>query len=193
MEMAKVEAAKAKKHKPVKSAKTGKILKYVPQVFVVSKSKSEVVIGEWKTPQCVDDCGCFGDALKGSVGRSLTPSESLWKDIILVYLVFWIFIAQWIIKPNTRKENLIMGTGAMLVIIFFSWVFGWYYPVLFGGISILVALWSLRADGRRLGKFWGISMLVVSLAFLLTSYNLVYGMLDWRICSRPQNEYRRIS
>ena len=181
MEMAKVEAAKAKKHKPVKSAKTGKILKYVPQVFVVSKSKSEVVIGEWKTPQCVDDCGCFGDALKGSVGRSLTPSESLWKDIILVYLVFWIFIAQWIIKPNTRKENLIMGTGAMLVIIFFSWVFGWYYPVLFGGISILVALWSLRADGRRLGKFWGISMLVVSLAFLLTSYNLVYGMLDWRI------------
>lgn len=181
MVMAKVEAAKAKKHKPVKSAKTGKILKYVPQVFVVSKSKSEVVIGEWKTPQCVDDCGCFGDALKGSVGRSLTPSESLWKDIILVYLVFWIFIAQWIIKPNTRKENLIMGTGAMLVIIFFSWVFGWYYPVLFGGISILVALWGLRADGRRLGKFWGISMLVVSLAFLLTSYNLVYGMLDWRI------------
>ncbi len=181
MEAAKAEKAKADKHKPIKSAKTGKLLKYVPQVFVVSKNKSEVVIGEWKTPQCVDDCGCFGDALKGSVGRSLTPSESLWKDIILVYLVLWIFLAQWIVKPNTRKENLIMGSTSMLVVIFFSWVFGWYYPVLFGGISILVALWSLRADHRKLGKFWGLSMLIVSLGLLLISFNLVYGVLDWGI------------
>ncbi len=180
-EAAKLEAAKAKKHKPIKSKKTGKLLRYVPQVYVVSKNKQEVVIGEWKSPQCVDDCGCFGDALKGSVGRSLTPSESLWKDIILLYLVLWIFVAQWIVKPNTRKENLIMGTGAMLVIIFFSWVFGWYYPVMFGGVSILIALWSLRADGRKLGKFWGISMLAVSLVLLLISYGLVYGAIDWRI------------
>ncbi|XOV68499.1 MAG: DoxX family protein [Fluviicola sp.] len=181
LEAAKVEAAKAKKHKPVKSAKTGKELHYVPQVFVVSKNKDEVVIGEWKTTQCVDDCGCFGDALKGSVGRSLTPSESLWKDIILLYLVIWIFLAQWIIKPNTRKENLIMGTGAMLVIVFFSWVFGWYYPIMFGGISILLALWSLRADHRKLGKFWGLAMLIVSLILLMISYALVYGVVDWRI------------
>lgn len=174
IEAAKLEKAKKKKHKAVKSKKTGKMLHYVPQVEVVSKSKTEVVIAEWKTPQCVDDCGCFGDALKGSVGRSLTPSESLWKDIILLYLVIWIFVAQWVIKPNTRKENLIMGTGAMLVIIFFSWVFGWYYPVIFGGISILIALWSLRADQQKLGKYWGLAMLFVSLILLMISYNLVY-------------------
>ena len=29
--------------------------------------------------QCVLDCGCFGDALKGSLGRSLTPWESFQK------------------------------------------------------------------------------------------------------------------
>lgn len=181
LEAAKTEAAKAKKHTPIKSKETGKMLHYVPQVRVVSKDKKEVVIAEWKTPQCVDDCGCFGDALKGSVGRSLTPSESLWKDIILLYLVIWIFLAQWIIKPNTRKENLIMGVGAMFVIIFFSWVFGWYYPIWFGGISILVALWSLRADHRRLGKFWGLAMLIVSLVLMMISYGLVYGVIDWKI------------
>lgn len=180
---AKQEAEKAKQHASLPKVKSGNASKYRKQVFVVSKSKEEIVIGEWKTPECVDDCGCFGDALKGSVGRSLTPSESLWKDIILLYLVVWIFLAQWVIKPNTRKENLIMGGSSMLVIVFFSSVFGWYYPVFFGGVAILLALWSLRAEHRKMGKFWGIIMLAIALVFLLITYGLVYGMLDWRIIS----------
>ena len=48
-----------------------------PDITIVSHTDKEVVIDEMKKPQCVDDCGCFGDALKGSVGRSLTPKESL--------------------------------------------------------------------------------------------------------------------
>ena len=32
----------------------------------------------------VTDCGCFGDAMKGSIGRSLTPWESFSKDMILL-------------------------------------------------------------------------------------------------------------
>ncbi|HRE96960.1 MAG TPA: DoxX family protein, partial [Flavobacteriales bacterium] len=35
--------------------------------------------------ECVNDCGCFGDALKGSIGRSLTPWESFYKDITLMF------------------------------------------------------------------------------------------------------------
>src|SRR5690606_39273258 len=82
----------------IEEAKTNKELK------IVSQTKTELVVDEMKMPQCVDDCGCFGDAMKGSVGRSLAPSETYWKDIVLVYLIIWIFITQWKIKPNTRKE-----------------------------------------------------------------------------------------
>jgi uncharacterized membrane protein YphA (DoxX/SURF4 family) len=33
-------------------------------------------VEETRSVTCVTDCGCFGDAMKGSVGRSLTPWES---------------------------------------------------------------------------------------------------------------------
>ncbi|GAB5415908.1 MAG: hypothetical protein Crog4KO_06890 [Crocinitomicaceae bacterium] len=178
LEAAKAEALKAKNHKKLAKENKWDVGPYRAQVFVVSKSKKEVVIGEWKSPQCVDDCGCFGDALKGSVGRSLTPSESLWKDIVLLYLVVWIFLAHWIIKPNTRTENLIMGASSMVVVVFFSWVFGWYFPIFFGGIAILAALWSLRFDHKRSGKYWGVLLLIVNLCLLLASYSLIYGGLD---------------
>lgn len=178
LEAAKAETLKEKNHKKLIKGKNTDVGPYRKQVFVVSKTKEEVVIGEYKTPQCVKDCGCFGDALKGSVGRSLTPSESLWKDIVLLYLVIWIFLAQWIIKPNTRKENLIIGASSMVVVIFFSWVFGWYYPVLFGGISLLASLWVLRCDTKPSGKYWGIGLLVVSLIFFLATYALIYGSLS---------------
>ena len=34
------------------------------KVKIVSKTSTEIVVEEWKTPQCVTDCGCFGDAMK---------------------------------------------------------------------------------------------------------------------------------
>jgi hypothetical protein len=150
-------------------------------VWLVSKSKEEVVIGELKSPQCVDDCGCFGDAMKGSVGRSLTPQESLWKDIILVYLVLWIFLAQWIIKPNTKKENLIFSSASMLVVIFFSWVFGWYFPIFFALVSILGALWILRVGKNILGNHYGSALIVTILCVILVTYVLMYNPIkDYR-------------
>ena len=42
---------------------------------IISQTKTELVVEEMKLPQCVDDCGCFGDAMKGSVGRSMTPKR----------------------------------------------------------------------------------------------------------------------
>ena len=42
--------------------------------------------------QCVDDCGCFGDAMKDSIGRSLTPWESFIKDILLIVFTIPIII-----------------------------------------------------------------------------------------------------
>ena len=150
-------------------------------VKIISKTDTEVVIEEWKTPQCVSDCGCFGDALKGSVGRSLTPAESLWKDIVLLYFVVWIFMAQWITKPNTAKSNFIYTVTSLLTVTFFSWVFGWYFPVFFALISIVGSLWIVRAGGKFLGNYYGSALLVSLFSVILVTYVLMYlPMKDYR-------------
>ncbi|NVK66448.1 MAG: DoxX family membrane protein [Flavobacteriales bacterium] len=160
--------------KKLKEAEEGKV-----KIFL--KTSSELVVDEMKTPQCVTDCGCFGDALKGSVGRSLTPQESLWKDLILLYLVIWIFAAQWIIKPNTIQQNLVYTVTSSLVIVFFAWVFGWYFPILFGVIAILGALWVRRIGGKLFGNYWGSALFVTILTFLLVGFVLRYAPLkDYR-------------
>lgn len=175
----KLEEAKAQTLAAKDAKKSGQ--DYDILVSVVSKSKEEVVIAEMKTPQCVADCGCFGDAMKGSVGRSLTPKESLWKDLVLLYLVIWIFVAQWIIKPNTRKQNLVMISASMLIVVFFSWVFGWYFPIFFALCAILGSLWVLRIGGKYFGNYYGTALGVSLLCIFMVTYVLMYNPIkDYR-------------
>jgi uncharacterized membrane protein YphA (DoxX/SURF4 family) len=151
------------------------------EIKIITKSSTELVVEEMKQPQCVSDCGCFGDAMKGSVGRSLTPKESLWKDIILVYLSIWIFIAQRKIQPNTRNDNFYVIPIALLIITFFSFIFGWYFPLLFGLISLLGSLWVLRSGGKFFGNYYGSAIFVILLSLLFTSYVLMFEPLkDYR-------------
>lgn len=151
------------------------------ELTIVSQNADVLVVDEMKQPQCVDDCGCFGDALKGSVGRSLTPQESMWKDIILLYLVVWIFISQWIIKPNNRKENIWFVATSLVVILFFSFVFGWYFPLLFGAVALLGSLWILKSGGKYLGNHYGSTAFVKVLCALMVLYVLCYLPLkDYR-------------
>jgi len=158
------------------------------EIKIISKNAKTIVVEEKKQPQCVDDCGCFGDAMKGSVGRSLTPSESLWKDIVLLYLVVWIFIAQWIIEPNTRKQNVKFLTSSLLVIAGFSWVFGWYFPIIFGVIALVGALWMLRVGGFVLGNYWGSALFVTVVSMLMITYILMYEpMKDYRPYAEGSN------
>ncbi len=159
----------------LQEAKTNKEIK------IVSKINGEIIVDEMKQPQCVSDCGCFGDAMKGSVGRSLTPSESLWKDYILMYFVFWIFISQRTILPNTTKQNVYIIPISLAVVFFFSYVFGWYFPILFALISILSALWINRAGGKYLSNYWASAGIVVVICLLFTSYVLNYDAVkDYR-------------
>ena len=151
------------------------------EIKIVSDTKEEIVVDEMKQPQCVTDCGCFGDAMKGSVGRSLTPSESLWKDYLLVYFVIWIFITKKRIIPNTTKENMYILPISLLIILFFSFVFGWYFPVLFGFITLITALWVNRMGGKYLGNYWGAALSVVIICLLFVTYVLRYEPLkDYR-------------
>lgn len=82
-----------------------------------------------KSVTCVTDCGCFGDAMKGSVGRSLTPWESFAKDMVLLVFILPIFFMQGKIKTNKLEEDKYMLPLTIGFVVFFSWVFGWYFPV----------------------------------------------------------------
>ncbi len=155
--------------------------KHSDEIAVVSKTSKEIVLDESKRVECVTDCGCFGDAMKGSVGRSLTPNESLWKDIVLLYLVLWIFISQWIIRPNNLRQNIVFIILGMTVVGFFSWVFGWLFPVFFAFTAIVVALWVRRAGGTLFGNHFGSALSTTALSSALVIYVLLYAPIkDYR-------------
>jgi hypothetical protein len=99
---------------------------------------TSVVNGEEvkRTVTCVTDCGCFGDAMKGSVGRSLTPWESFYKDMILLLFILPIFFWQKRIVLNTLRDDIAVLPIALVFVGFFSWIFTWWFPLLFTLIGI---------------------------------------------------------
>ena len=172
----------------IEEAKTNK------EVKIFSKTSEVLIVDELKSPQCVDDCGCFGDAMKGSVGRSLTPKESLWKDLILVYLVLWIFMSQWVIQPNTTKQNLIFSISSIVLVSFFSWVFGWSFPILFSIMVLLGALWIVRAGGKIAGNYGGSVFIVTLITGFFITYVLMYEPLkDYRPYAVGNNLIQKIN
>ncbi len=80
---------------------------------------------------CVTDCGCFGDAMKGSLGRSLTPWESFTKDLILLVFVLPIFFVSVLRRPgitfNSALDDKVLLPGGLLLVALWSWVFGWSF------------------------------------------------------------------
>lgn len=143
-------------------------------ITIIKQNETHVWIREMKKTQCVNDCGCFGDAMKGSLGRSLTPAESFWKDIVLLYLGIVIFFSRRKIGINDAKENIILIIGGLLFISFFSFIFTWSFPVIFGAISLLLALWIKRAGGKVLGNEWGMILMSILLTGIFTVYVLMY-------------------
>jgi uncharacterized membrane protein YphA (DoxX/SURF4 family) len=124
--------------------------------------------------QCVTDCGCFGDAMRGSVGRSLSPIESFWKDLTLFYFVLIIFINQWKIRLNQVKENWLMVPAALIVIIFFSWVFTWMFPIFFSIFTILGAFIIGNLNIGSMGKPWKMAIFTGLVAFIFSLYTSMY-------------------
>ena len=131
-------------------------------------------LGQLTIRDCVTDCGCFGDALRGSVGRSLTPYESFWKDLVLFYFVIVIFISQRKIEQNTYKENWVMAPSALLVVIFFSWVFGWYFPIIFYILTLLGAYIVGNMNIGKIAKPWKMALFVAFTSFLFSIYTTNY-------------------
>jgi uncharacterized membrane protein YphA (DoxX/SURF4 family) len=159
----------------IDAAKSDKTIK------IVSRTNAQVIVEEMKQPQCVSDCGCFGDAMKGSVGRSLTPSESMWKDLVLLYFSLWLFAAQWIIRPNSSGQNIKFLVFSIVMVSALSWIFDWYFIIVFACLSIVGALWILRAGGYFLGNHYGSALIVAVFSGIFIGYVLLYEPLkDYR-------------
>src|SRR5690554_4553986 len=76
-----------------------------------------ITAGEAFNRVCVTDCGCFGDAMRGSVGRSLTPWESFYKDLGLFFLTLVILFRSSRIKLNTIAIDLYVLPLSFIVVI----------------------------------------------------------------------------
>jgi len=102
---------------------------------------------------CVTDCGCFGDAMKGSIGRSLTPWESFTKDVILLVLVLPVFLVS-LRRPgiafNSDADDRVLLPGGLLGVAVWSWVFGSFFYLGFSLVGLVGYLLVKRlAQGVR--------------------------------------------
>lgn len=150
-------------------------------VKIVSQTLDNVTIDELKHPQCVSDCGCFGDAMKGSVGRSLTPKESLWKDIVLMYFIVWIFIANKKINSNTVGQNWFYIPVSLIIVLCLCWVFDWYFPILFSFVTLLGALYFNQWRLKYFGGYFAATFWVILCSSAFSSYALFFDPIrDYR-------------
>lgn len=155
---------------------------------IVEQSETQVTVDEERMVQCVTDCGCFGDAMKGAVGRSLTPWESFWKDCVLMYLIVWILFAARSIQPNRQSANWWYFLATLGLSVLLSWVFDWYAMILIVVVVLVSALWMMRSGGHLLGNAFGSSILVTLLSIGFVSYVLIYDPIkDYRPFSVGSN------
>ncbi len=125
--------------------------------------------GEAFDKVCVTDCGCFGDAMRGSVGRSLTPWESFYKDLSLFFMVIVIVVRASHIKVNQSKDDLVILPFALLIMLGFGgWLFGWMFPTVFFVVTTLLYMGLRRF---KLGKSKYDLVLALSLAFLTYAFS----------------------
>ncbi len=129
--------------------------------------------GESFDKVCVTDCGCFGDALRGSVGRSLTPWESFYKDLGLFFLTLVILFQSKSITVNTKSEDMVILPGALIVMLGFGgWLFGWMFPTWFFIVSTVIYLGLKRVSSIQKHYEWVLagSLAIITYAFAFYTY-----------------------
>ncbi len=138
--------------------------------------------GEAFDKVCVTDCGCFGDALRGSVGRALTPWESFYKDLGLFFLTLIILFRSGKIKLNTLVSDMfILPFTFIVVILFGGWLFGWMFPTYFLVATTILyfLLKGLRINQPKLDWF-----------LILIFAILTYGFASYTYRHLPIKDYR---
>ena len=144
-------------------------------------------VEETRSVTCVTDCGCFGDAMKGSVGRSLTPWESFAKDMVLLVFIIPLFIMRNRIEWNTNKDDLILLSGGLLLVAIWSWIFTWAGPVWFTLIGFAGYLAIKRVwDGVK--AEWAAAAWITLITLIFTWYTYTYlPIRDYRPYAEGKN------
>ena len=122
----------------------------------------------------VKDCGCFGDAMKGSVGRSLTPWESFSKDMILFALLIPLVIWHEKISEGSCKHELVYLPISLLLVGALSWVFDWFGMAAFWAMFLIVYVII-----RRTRRIEIIGMVLIAVLTLLSMY-ITYEHLPFK-------------
>ncbi len=128
--------------------------------------------GESFNRLCVNDCGCFGDALRGSVGRSLTPWESFYKDLTLLFFVVVLVVQSAHIKLNSIREDIGIFIGAFAVIAAFGgWLFGWWFPLGFTVVAALIYLVLKQyLQSKQVEWLIAAAMVIMTFCFVIYTY-----------------------
>lgn len=129
---------------------------------------------------CVTDCGCFGDAMKGSIGRSLTPWESFAKDMFLLIFILPLFFLRKRISWNTTAEDKVLLPGGLALVALWSWIFTWAGPVWFTVIGF--------AGYLAIKRFMQAPMAEWAAAGWITLITLVFTW--WNYAHLPMRDYR---
>ena len=133
----------------------------------VSKIRDGVEVLE--TRECVLECGCFGNAIP------LTPWESFYKDVVLLFFITIIFIAAFFtdkIRLNDSKMDLIILPVSVILIFLFSFLMlDWLFPVLFTLILIAAYLLIKKFNQRASGE-WTIAIATAVICGIFQYYNL---------------------
>lgn len=131
---------------------------------------------------CVTDCGCFGDALRGSVGRSLTPWESFYKDLTLFFMVLVLVVRSRKFGLNSQGEDfVILPFGLLGVALFGGWLFGWFVPLWFLLLAILVYVFLKNVSLPQAPREW----ILAGAMFILA-----YGFAVYTLRHLPVKDYR---
>jgi len=141
-----------------------------------------IAAGESFDKVCVTDCGCFGDALRGSVGRSLTPWESFYKDLGLFLLTLVVVLYSARIKVNSSRDSLIILPFALLItVVFGGWLFGWMFPTYFLIASTIVffLIRQFKLKGAKLE--WSLAAVLALMTYGFAYYTYSHlPIIDYR-------------
>ena len=131
-------------------------------------------VAEQHSVTCVTDCGCFGDAMKGSIGRSLTPWESFSKDAILFVFLIPVLLAAFLRKDtawNTKADDRILLPGGLLFVGVWCWIFTWWGPLWFTLLGyagyLLIKRWKQGPIAEWITALWAMA---ITLFFIYWCY-----------------------
>lgn len=120
------------------------------------------------TRDCVKECGCFGNAIP------LTPWESFYKDLILLFFITITFFNQKKISINTNKEDIGILVSSLVLISLFSFIMlDWAFPVIFTIITFVIALTIkklMKKDAETTVWSMAAAVTILSVSFAMYTY-----------------------